>query len=382
VAEAFICSAVRSAVGKKGGGLAAVHPADLAAEVLGALITRSGVDPALVDDVFFGCVSQIGGQATNVGRTAWLSAGLPESVPATTIDRQCGSSQQAAHFAAQSIQAGAAEMIVWGGVEVMSSVPIGAAVTAGIDAGYGDPLGGELWEKRYGSQLVNQMNGAELIAKEWEVSRDDMERFALQSHQRAVTAAEAGLFDDEIVTVAGLSRDEGPRTGASLESMQKLSTLPGTTRLTAALASPISDGAAAILVASEAAVRKYGLTPLARIHTMAVVGSDPIKMLTGPIPATELVLARSGLELDELAHIEINEAFASVVLAWQKEMGAANEIVNPLGGAIALGHPLGATGARLMTTMAHQLRRTGGQYGLQVMCEGGGMANATIIERV
>jgi acetyl-CoA C-acetyltransferase len=376
---AYIAAAVRTPVGKNRGSLAQVHPADLAAHALGALVERSGVDPGAVDDVFLGCVAQVGAQSTNIARTAWLSAGLPESVPGTTMDRQCGSSQQAVHFAAQAIQAGAADLIVAGGVEVMSSVPINAGAMAGAASGYGEPLAGEGWQKRYGHEEINQIRAADLIAQKWDISREAMEQFALASHGRASAAIAAGRFSAEIAPVGAFSQDEGPRE-TSLEKMAKLNLLPGMSRLTAAHASQISDGAAAILVASEAAVERYGLTPLARIHAMAVVGSDPVLMLTGPIPATERVLERAGLSLDSIGHIEINEAFASVVLAWQKEVGADMEVVNPFGGAIALGHPLGATGARLMTTLAHRMHADDLEYGLQVRCEGGGMANATIVE--
>jgi acetyl-CoA C-acetyltransferase len=382
MAEAFIAAALRSPVGKNRGALSGVHPADLGAHVLKAIIDGTGIDPAAVDDAIFGCVGQVGAQAFNVARTAWLSAGLPESVPGTTIDRQCGSAQQAIHFAAQAVQAGAQDLVLAGGVEVMSLVPIGSTATLGAAAGYGDPLGGSGWLDRYGDQPFNQFIGAELIAERWNISREDMERFALSSHQRAVAAREQGLFEAEIVPFGPVRTDEGPRPGATLEKMAELPTLAPGGRLTAALASQISDGAAAVLLASERGLERHALTPSARVHTTAVTGSDPALMLTGPIPATAKVLERAGLKLDEIDTIEINEAFASVVLAWERETGADPGRVNPLGGAIALGHPLGATGARLMTTLVHHLGRTGGRYGLQLMCEGGGMANATIVERV
>ncbi|MFC9746449.1 acetyl-CoA C-acetyltransferase [Streptomyces niveus] len=380
--EAFIVGAVRTPVGRRKGALSGVHPADLGAHVLRALLERARVDPGAVDDVHFGCVSQIGAQSGNIARTAWLSAGLPQHVPGTTIDRQCGSSQQAVHFAAQAVGSGAADLVVAGGVEVMSLVPIASPMTVGVQAGTGNPYTGDGWREHFGDQEVSQFRGAELIAEKWGISREDMERYALHSHQRALAAQAAGDFDDEIVPAFGLTADEGPRADTTLEKMAGLKTLTRDGRLTAAVSSQISDGAAALLIASEAAVRHHDLTPLARVHSMAVVGSDPIHMLTGPIPATEKVLDRAGLDLDRIDLIEINEAFASVVLAWQKELGAPRERVNPSGGAIALGHPLGATGARLMTTLVHQLRRTGGRYGLQTMCEGGGMANATVLERV
>ncbi|MER5219977.1 acetyl-CoA C-acetyltransferase [Streptomyces flaveus] len=382
MSEAFIVGAVRTPVGRRKGTLSGVHPADLGAHVLRALLERTGADPGAVDDVYFGCVSQLGAQTGNIARTAWLSAGLPQHVPGTTIDRQCGSSQQAVHFAAQAVGSGAADLVVAGGVEVMSLVPIASPMFVGEQAGMGSPFGGDGWRERFGDQEVSQFRGAELIAEKWGISRTDMERFALTSHQRALAAQADGAFDDEITPAFGLTADEGPRADTTLEKMAGLKTLTEDGRLTAAVSSQISDGAAALLVASEEAVRRHGLTPLARVHTMAVVGSDPIHMLTGPIPATEKVLDKAGLSIGEIDLVEINEAFASVVLAWQKELGAAPERVNAFGGAIALGHPLGATGARLMTTLVHQLRRTGGRHGLQTMCEGGGMANATVLERV
>ncbi|EFL21238.1 thiolase [Streptomyces himastatinicus ATCC 53653] len=380
--EAFIVDAVRTPVGRRKGTLSGVHPADLGAHVLRALVDRTGVDPGAVDDVYFGCVSQIGAQTGNIARTSWLAGGLPQHVPGTTIDRQCGSSQQAVHFAAQAVMSGTADLIVAGGVEAMSLVPIGSPFFLGEREGMGSPYDGEGWRSHFGDQEISQFRGAELIAEKWGVSRQDMERYALASHQRALAAQAAGVFADEIVPAFGLETDEGPRADTSLEKMAGLKPLTEGGRLTAAVSSQISDGAAALLVASEDAVRRFGLVPLARVHTMAVVGSDPVFMLTGPIPATEKVLDRSGLDLDRIDLVEINEAFAPVVQAWLAETGADPERTNAFGGAIALGHPLGATGARLMTTLVHQLRRTGGRYGLQTMCEGGGMANATVVERV
>ncbi|WP_460347872.1 acetyl-CoA C-acetyltransferase [Actinoallomurus acanthiterrae] len=382
MSEAFIVGAVRTPVGRRRGALSGVHPADLGAHVLRALLERTGVDPGAVDDVYFGCVSQIGAQTGNIARTSWLSAGLPQHVPGTTIDRQCGSSQQAVHFAAQAVGSGGADLVIAGGVEVMSLVPIGSPMSVGEQAGMGTPYAGDGWRESFGDQEVSQFRGAELIAEKWGVSRADMERFALTSHRRALAAQAGGTFDAEIAPAFGLTADEGPRAGTTLEKMAGLKTLTEGGRLTAAVSSQISDGAAALLVASEDAVRRHGLTPLARVHAMAVVGSDPILMLTGPIPATEKVLKTAGMSVGDIDLIEINEAFAPVVLAWQKEIGADEERVNAFGGAIALGHPLGATGARLMTTLVHQLRRTGGRYGLQTMCEGGGMANATVVERL
>ncbi|MEY9211783.1 acetyl-CoA C-acetyltransferase [Thermobifida halotolerans] len=380
MAEAYIVSAVRTPVGRRKGGLSHVHPADLAGHVLRAAVERAGVDPADVDDVILGCVDQLGAQSTNIARTAWLAEGLPEHVPGTTIDRQCGSSQQAVHFAAQAVMSGTQDLVLAGGVEVMSLVPISSPAVVGEQQGMGAPYGSPGWTARYGDQEVSQFRGAELIAERWDITRADMEEFALDSHRRAIAAREAGAFDAETVPYAGVTADEGPRPDTSLEKMAGLKPLAEGGRITAAVSSQISDGAAALLVASEKAVRRHGLTPLARVHAMAVTGADPILMLSAPIPATRRVLERAGLTLDDIDHYEINEAFAPVVLAWLRELGVDPERANPLGGAIALGHPLGATGAKLMTTLVHHLRRTGGRYGLQTMCEGGGMANATVVE--
>ncbi len=382
MAEAYLVDAVRTPVGKRGGGLSGIHPTDLGAVVIEALVARTGIDPVLVDDVIWGCVGQMGPQASNVGRITALSAGLPESVPGTTIDRQCGSSQQAVHFASQAVLSGTADLVVAGGVEVMSQVPIASPTTIGLTSGMAHPRGGKRWAARFGDEEISQFRGAELIAQKWDVQRDRMEQFAYESHQRALAATEAGLFEDEIVPTGGVSRDEGPRPGTTVEAMAGLLPISDGGRLTAALASQISDGAAAILVASARAVREHGLTPIARVHSMAVVGSDPVLMLTGPIPATDALLRRSGLELGDIGTFEVNEAFASVVLAWAAETGADLARTNPQGGAIALGHPLGATGARLMTTLLHRMRRDGTRYGVQTMCEGGGMANGTLLELV
>jgi len=379
---AYVVSAVRTPVGRRGGGLAQAHPADLGAQVLSAVVERVGVDPGGVDDVIMGCVDQVGAQASNIARTAVLSAGFPEYVPATTIDRQCGSSQQAAHFAAQAVASGTQDLVIAAGVEVMSLVPLGTATTAGRDAGLGEPRSGEGWRSRFGDEVFSQFTGAELIAEHWSINRDQMERFALESHQRAIRAADEGLFDAEIVPWEGITRDEGPRPDSTLEKMQSLQPLIPGGRLTAAVSSQISDGAAALLIASQRAVDEHGLTPLARISAIDVVGSDPRFMLSGPIPATSRILDKAGLTMSDVGHFEVNEAFAPVVLAWAKELDADLSATNPLGGAIALGHPLGATGARLMTTLVHSMNRTGTQRGLQVMCEGGGMANATILELV
>jgi acetyl-CoA C-acetyltransferase len=380
MAEAYIVDAVRTPVGKRGGGLAAVHPADLGAVVLSALVQRTGIDPAAVEDVVFGCVDTVGPQAGDIARTAWLAAGLPDHVPGTTVDRQCGSSQQAVHFAAQAVLSGTADVVVAGGVQNMSAVPISYAMTAGQALGFPDPFGGSVgWRRRYGDQEISQFRSAEMIAEKWDISRDDMERFAVTSHERALRAAADGRFDREIVPVAGLAADEPPRR----PDWAKIRSLPALTeggRLTAATSSSIADAAAALLIVNSRGLRTHGLTARARIHHMSVRGGDPVWMLTAPIPATAHALTRSGLTLTDIDLIEINEAFASVVLAWAAETGADLARVNVNGGAIALGHPLGATGARLMTTLLHELERTGGRYGLQVMCEGGGQANVTILE--
>jgi acetyl-CoA C-acetyltransferase len=381
VAEAYIVDAVRTPVGKRNGGLSAVHPADLAAHVLRELMARTGVDPAAVEDVIMGCVSQIGPQAIDISRTAWLSAGLPESVPGVTIDRQCGSSQQAVHFAAQGVLSGTQDLVVAAGVESMSQVPMGTSVGLPMEKGMALPYG-QGWQERYGTQEISQFRGAQLVCEKWGLSRRQLEEFALQSHQRAVRATDEGWFEREITPVAGVTADEGPRRDTSLEKMAELKPLREGWEITAAVASQISDGAAALLIASEAAVERHGLTPRARITALAVTGSDPVYMLTGVMPATEQVLARAGLGVADIDVFEVNEAFAPVLLAWSAETGASLERTNPNGGAIALGHPLGATGAITATKLLHELERADGRYGLQTMCEGGGQANATIIERV
>jgi len=383
MAEAYIVDAVRTPVGKKGGGLASAHPADLGAHAISGLVDRTGIDPAAVEDVIFGCVDTIGPQAGDIARTCWLAAGLPDDVPGTTVDRQCGSSQQALHFAAQAVLSGTNDVIVTGGVQNMSMIPIASAMTVAQPMGFDDPFtGSEGWRARYGTQEVSQFRSAEMIAEKWSVSRDDMEAFALESHRRAVTAIDEGRFEREILPYRGVTTDEGPRRDTSLERMASLPPLTDGGRVTAAASSQISDAAAALLVVSERGLQEHGLTPRARIHHLSVRGADPIFMLTAPIPATAYALERTGMSLDDIDLVEINEAFASVVLAWQQETGADLDKVNVNGGAIALGHPLGATGARLMTTLLHELDRTGGRWGLQTMCEGGGQANVTIIERL
>lgn len=384
MAEAYIVEAVRAPVGRRNGGLAGVHPADLGAHVLKSLMARSGVDPAAVEDVVFGCVDTLGPQAGDIARTCWLAAGLPEEVPGVTVDRQCGSSQQAVHFAAQAVLSGTCDLVVAGGVQSMSQVPIGYAMTAAEPLGFteGPFAGSKGWRARYGDQPVDQFNGAEMIAAHWDLSRDDMEAFAYESHQRAIRAIDSGRFEREIAPCEGVGTDEGPRRDSTREKMAGLKTLVEGGRLTAALASQISDGSAALLIASERGVREHNLTPRARIHHLSARGEDPIRMLSAPIPATAYALKKAGMSIGDIDSIEINEAFASVVLAWLKETGADPARTNPNGGAIALGHPLGATGARLMTSLLHELERTGGRYGLQTMCEGGGQANVTILERL
>ncbi|GGP15777.1 acetyl-CoA C-acetyltransferase [Nonomuraea glycinis] len=385
MAEAYLVEAVRTPVGRRGGGLAGVHPADLGAHALNELMTRAGVDPAAVEDVIFGCVDAVGPQAGDIARTCWLAAGLPEHVPGVTVDRQCGSSQQAVHFAAQAVLSGTCDLVVAGGVQNMSQIPIAYASVGATDAlglTEGPFAGSRGWRARYGDQEVSQFRGAEMIARDWDVSREDMEAFAFESHRRAVRAIDEGRFTREIAPIEGVTTDEGPRRDTTRERMAGLKPLVAGGRLTAALASQISDGAAALLLASEAAVRAHGLRPRARVHHLSARGEDPIRMLSAPIPATAYALKKSGMSIGDMSAVEINEAFAPVVLAWLKETGADPARVNPNGGAIALGHPLGATGARLMITLLHELERTGGRYGLQTMCEGGGQANVTIIERL
>jgi len=385
--EAYIVDAVRTPVGKRGGALAGVHSADLAAHSIGALVRRTGVDPGAVDDVILGCCDTIGSQAGDVARTAWLVAGLPDHVPGVTIDRQCGSSQQAVHFAAQGVLSGTQDLVVAGGVQNMSAIPISAAMIVGQQYGFSTPFAESPgWAERYGDQEVSQFRSAEMIAEKWDISREQMEAFALASHERARTAIAEGRFKDEIEPVTlpdgtVFEVDQCPRD-TSLEKMAGLDPLGPGGRITAAVASQICDASSAMLIASEAAVRDHGLTPRARIHHLSVRGDDPVWMLTGPIRATKHALDRTGLAIEDIDLFECNEAFASVVIAWMKETGAPHGRVNVNGGGIALGHPIGATGTRLMTTLLNELERTGGRYGLQTMCEGGGQANVTIIERL
>ncbi|KAB8188845.1 acetyl-CoA C-acetyltransferase [Nonomuraea phyllanthi] len=381
MAEAYIVGAVRTPVGKKKGGLSTVHPTDLAAHTLKALIDRTGVDPAAVEDVILGCVMQFGPQSMDIARNAWLSAGLPETTAGVTIDRQCGSSQQAIHFAAQGVMSGTQDLVVAGGVESMSIVPMGASITAALEKGMPFPFG-QKWGERYGKQEISQFRGAELMCEKWGYTRDVLEQYALESHQRAAKAIANGHFKDQIAPINGVEDDEGPRADTTLEKMASLKTLKEGGQITAATSSQISDGSGAVLIASEQAVKDHGLTPRARIHQLALMGDDPVYMLTAPIPATRRALKKAGMSMADIDVVEINEAFAPVPLAWMKELDADPARVNPNGGAIALGHPLGGTGAILMTKLLYELERTGGRYGLQTMCEGGGQANVTVIERL
>ncbi|MEO7911300.1 MAG: thiolase family protein [Roseiflexaceae bacterium] len=383
--EAVIVAAVRTPVGRRAGQLNMWHPVDLLAHTLQALVTRAGIAPELIDDVIAGCVSQVGEQAINVGRNAALAAGFPESVPGTTIDRQCGSSQQAIHFAAQGVISGAYDAVIACGVEVMTRVPLGASIEHGPGLPYGPRM-----LNRYNGALVHQGVSAELIAQKWHLSREQLDALSLESHRRAAHARAEGRFDSQITPVPVrdgatelITQDEGIRSDTSMEKLVSLkSAFSADGMITAGNASQISDGAAALLIMERAAAQRLGLRPRARFTAFSLAGDDPILMLTAPIPATQRALARAGLTLDQIDLIEINEAFASVVLAWQHETGADPARVNVNGGAIAIGHPLGASGARLMTVLLHELERTGGRYGLQTMCEGGGMANGTIIERL
>jgi acetyl-CoA acyltransferase len=381
--DAVICAAVRTPVGKRGGGLSGVHPVDLSAHVLNALAERSGLDPAVVEDVFWGCVSQVGEQTFNIGRNAPLAAGWPESVPGTTIDRQCGSSQQAVAFAAATVISGQADVVVAGGVESMSRVPMGSASSEA--AGAGRPLGPRFLE-RYDGVYPNQGIGAEMIAERWGFSRTQLDEFSLASHEKAAKAQADGAFEEEIAPVTApdgtvVSADEGIRPGGTLEKLGSLKTpFKPDGVISAGNASQISDGAAALLVTTSDKARELGLTPIVRIHTTVMAGDDPVIMLTAPIPATQKVLARSGLSIDDIGVYEVNEAFAPVPMAWLADLGGDVGRLNPRGGAIALGHPLGGSGARIMTTLIHQMQAGGIRYGLQTMCEGGGMANATVLE--
>ena len=380
--EAYIVDALRSPTGRRKGGLAHVHAADLGAHVINAIVERNAIPAEDYDDVIFGSVDTIGPLAGDIARTCWLVAGLPDCVPGTTIDRQCGSSQQAVHFAAQAVMSGTQDVVLAGGVQTMTQIPISSAMTAAEPMGFSDPFtGSKGWVERYGDVPPTQFNSAQMIADKWKISRQQLEVFSLESHRRALQAIAEGRFDREIVPLEGVSQDETPRQ-TSLEKMAELDYLFGCDKVTAAVSSQTCDASSAILIVSEAALKKYHLTPRARIHHMSVRAEDPVWMLTAPIAATQFALDKAGMTLADIDLVEINEAFASVVLAWLKETGYDPAKTNVNGGAIALGHPLGASGSKLMTTLLHELERTGGRYGLQTMCEGGGQANVTIIERL
>ena len=380
--EAYIVDALRSPTGRRKGGLAHVHGADLGAHVLKQIVERNGIPDNEYDDVIFGCVDTIGPLAGDIARTCWLAAGLSDQVPGTTIDRQCGSSQQSVHFAAQAVMSGTMDVVVAGGVQTMTQIPISSAMMAAEPLGFKDPFSGSKgWVERYGAEPPTQFKSAQMIADKWGFSREDLEAYSLESHNRALRAIDEGRFDREIVALEGVAMDETPRK-TSLEKMAELDFLFGCDKVTAAVSSQTCDGASAMLVVSEQALKRYNLTPRARIHHISVRAEDPIWMLTAPIPATQYALKKAGMTMNDIDLVEINEAFASVAMAWLKETGYDHGKTNVNGGAIALGHPLGATGTKLMTTLLHELERTGGRYGLQTMCEGGGQANVTIIERL
>ena len=380
--EAYIVDALRTPTGRRKGGLSDIHAADLGAHVLKDIVRRNGIDENEYDDVIFGCVDTVGPLAGDIARTCWLAAGLSDQVPGTTVDRQCGSSQQAVHFAAQAIMSSTQDVVVAGGVQTMTQIPISSAMTLAGELGFTDPFSGSTgWVKRYGAQPPTQFNSAQMIADKWEFSRAQLEQYSFESHQRALRAIAEGRFDREISPCYGVSQDETPRH-SSLADMAALDFLFGCSKVTAAVSSQTCDAASAILMVSEQALKRYDLTPRARIHHISVRAADPIWMLTAPITATEYALQKANMSWSDIDVVEINEAFASVVMAWLQETGYPHEQTNVNGGAIALGHPLGATGTKLMTTLLHELERTGGRYGLQTMCEGGGQANVTILERL
>ncbi len=379
--DAYIVSALRTPVGRKKGSLADIHPADLGGSVLKATFKNISIDPSLVEDVIYGCVDTVGPQAGDIARTCWLVAGLPEHVPGTTVDRQCGSSQQAVHFATQAVMSGTSDVVIAGGVQNMNMIPISFAMTAGQQLGFDNPFNTSPgWNKRYGDVEVSQFNSAHMIAEKWKISREEMELFAFNSHQKAISAIESGVFKNEIIPVNGLLDDETPRRDTNLERMSTLEPLIEGHSITAALSSQNADGAACLLIVSEKILKEHNLEPLVRVSHISVRADDPIWMLTAPIPATKYALKKSDMDLSDIDIVEINEAFASIPLAWQKEFDYPAEKINVHGGAIALGHPLGATGARLMTTLIHEMKRSNLKYGLQTMCEGGGQANVTILE--
>lgn len=383
MAEAYIIDATRTPTGRRRGSLQEIHGADLGAHVIKEIVERNDIPETEYDDVIFGCLDAIGPLAGNIARTCWLTAGYDLAVPGVTIDRQCGSSQQAVHFAAQAVMSGTQDVVIAGGVQTMSKIPIGSAMICARDLGFTDPYSGsEGWVARFGNDPVSQFHGAEMIAKKYDISREELEAYSLESHMRAERARVEGRFDRELTPIAGLKQDETIRANSTLEKMAELDVLAPGGCITAAVASQTCDGSSAMLIASEDAVKKYGLKPRARIHHLDVMGDDPILMLGGPIPATKRALKRAGMSVDDIDLAECNEAFAPVPMAWMKETGFDHAKVNVNGGAIALGHPLGSTGTKLMTTLLHELERTGGRYGLQTMCEGGGVANVTILERL
>lgn len=382
MAEAYIVDALRSPTGRRKGGLAHVHGADLGAHVLRSLVARNPIPDNEYDDVIFGCVDTIGPLAGDIARTCWLAAGLSDEVPGITIDRQCGSSQQSVHFAAQAVMSGTMDVVIAGGVQTMTQIPISSAMMAAEPLGFSDPFtGSKGWVARYGDQPPTQFRSAQMIADKWNLSRRALEEFSYESHQRALRAIAEGRFDREIVPLEGVTMDETPRD-TSLEKMAELDFLFGCDKVTAGVSSQTCDAASAMLIVSEQALKRYNLTPRARIHHISVRAEDPIWMLTAPIPATRYALKKAGMTMNDIDLVEINEAFASVPLAWLQELDYDHAKTNVNGGAIALGHPLGATGTKLMTTLLHELERTGGRYGLQTMCEGGGQANVTIIEKL
>jgi len=381
--EAYIIDVVRSPIGRKKGALATMHPADLGAHPLRALIDRTGIDPGAVDDVVFGCVDTIGGQAGDIARTSWLVAGFPDHVPGVTVDRQCGSSQQAIHFAAQGVMSGTQDLVIAGGVQNLNLIPMASAMLVGPQFGFPDPFTTSPgWRARYGAGELGQFQSAQMIADKWEITREQMERFALASHEKAIAAIDGGRFVNEIAAIGDFAVDEPPRRGTSLQAMAELTPLMDGGTITAAVSSQNADASAALLIASQRALKTHGLKPRACIHHLSVRGDDPVWMLTGPIRATRYALEKTGMSIDDIDLFECNEAFASVVMAWMKELDIDPAKVNVNGGAIALGHPLGATGARLMTTLLNELEKRQLRYGLQTICEGGGQANVTIIERV
>lgn len=381
--EAYIIDATRTPTGRRRGSLQELHGADLGAHVIKEIVERNAIPETEYDDVIFGCLDAIGPLAGNIARTCWLTAGYDLAVPGVTIDRQCGSSQQAVHFAAQAVMSGTQDVVIAGGVQTMSKIPIGSAMICARDLGFNDPYSGSPgWVARFGDAPVSQFNGAEMMAEKFGFSRRDLEEYSLASHQRAEHARVNGYFDREITPINGLEQDETIRAGSTLEKMAELDVLQEGGKITAAVASQTCDGSSAILIASEDAVKRYNLKPRARIHHMDVMGDDPIIMLSGPIPATKRALKRAGMTVDDIDIAECNEAFAPVPMAWMKETGMPHEKTNVNGGAIALGHPLGSTGTKLMTTLLHEMERREARYGLQTMCEGGGVANVTIIERL